>query len=656
MSDINLRRILIGKPLATDQAIHERLNIPRALAVFSSDALSSSAYATEAILLVLLAAGAGALGLSWPIAIGIAILLVIVAISYYQTIHAYPNGGGAYIVSADNLGRVPGLIAAAALLIDYILTVAVSISAGVAAMTSAFPEVTPFRVHIALGFVAIITIMNLRGVKESGTVFAIPTYAFIVGMLGLIAVGVVRVATGNVPAMPEEVRALAEHSTLEAAGSLTLFLLLRAFAAGCTALTGVEAISNGIPAFKPPESKHAGQTMILMVALLSTMFVGVTFLANHFPIVVIHNSEVTVLSQVALEVFGGHNFFYYYLQFATLAILVLAANTAYADFPRLASLIARDRYLPRQLTNLGDKLVFSNGIILLAVIASLLIVIFDAEEHNLLPLYAVGVFLSFTLSQSGMVVHWLKDRQKTGFKPTTGWYARLVINGFGATCTFIVMLVLMVTKFAEGAWVVMLAIPVLMYLFIQIHKHYEQVAASLTLDGLKPGPIYDVHPDRSSLPVVVLMNSLNRCSLQALEYAMRLSQNVRVCSIGVEESAIERLKQQWERWHLQHIPLDVVSSPYREVGKPLIEYLHRLDARSNEQIPTMVVLPQFVVSRWWEQFLHNQTTTAIRDALHHDQIARGRGRPVIDVPYRIGDERYEPASLQLKDVAQPIAK
>lgn len=647
---MNIRRIILGQPLATSQAIHQRLSKAKALAVFSSDALSSSTYATEAILLVLIAAGTGALGVSWWIALGIAALMIVVAFSYFQTIHAYPNGGGAYIVSKDNLGIIPGLTAASALLIDYVLTVAVSVSAGTAALSSAFPELAPYRVHAALLIVAFITVMNLRGVKESGTFFSIPTYMFIIGMLFMIGVGFIRVLTGTVtPVPPPAPEVLAEE--LKFTGGLTLFLVLRAFAAGCTALTGIEAISNGIPAFKPPESRNAGQTLMVMVALLCTMFIGTTFLANQYQVVAVHHSDTTVLSRIAGAVFGEGSVLFFYMQFSTLLILSLAANTAYADFPRLAAIISRDRYLPRQLTNLGDRLVFSNGIITLAVLASILIVLFDAREHNLLPLYAVGVFLSFTLSQSGMVVHWLKERKLPNFKPNLGWRLHIGINGFGAVCTFVVMIVLMATKFVEGAWIVMLAIPVLMAGFISIHRHYETVAASLTLDGIEPGPIsdrYQVYTDRNHTRVVVLMNSLNRCSLQALEYALRISDNVRVCTIEVEPDSVERLQKRWQDWQLK-IPLDIVPSSYREIGRPLIQYLHTLDEESDECIPTVVVLPEFVVSHWWERLLHNQTSVAIRAALYHDQITRGRGRPVIDVPYRIGDDLYEPLALPVRN-------
>ncbi|MDX2078707.1 MAG: APC family permease [bacterium] len=637
---VAIRRLFIGAPLATDQAVHQRLSKVKALAVFSSDALSSTSYATEAILLVLIGVGAGALGISWPIALGITGLLILVASSYYQTVHAYPNGGGAYIVAKENLGIYPGLVAAASLLIDYILTVAVSVSAGVAALSSAFPMFAEYRVPIALCIIAFITLINLRGVKESGTFFAIPTYAFLLGIFGLITVGIIRIITGNVP--PALVDQVVVHDLASATNGLTLFIILRAFAAGCTALTGIEAISNGIPAFKKPESKNAGQTLIVMVALLSTMFVGITFLANYFPIHVEHHMQQTVLSQIAGEVFGDGSFLFYYIQIATLMILSLAANTAFADFPRLASLISNDRYLPRQLRNFGDRLVYSNGIIALSVIAGVLVVLFDAREHNLLPLYAVGVFTSFTLSQSGMVIHWLRERQKEAFKPTSGWVFRLGLNAFGAVCTFVVGVVLLVTKFTEGAWIVMVAVPILISMFLAIHNHYNEVAKSLTLDGIKRGRFVLPSETRNHIPMVVLMNSLNRCSLQALEYALSVSDRVRVCVVSVDPADVQRLREKFKELHLDAGMIDVVESPYREVGKPLIDYLHLVDEKSEIKIPTMVLLPEFVVSKWWQRFLHNGTSVSIREALYHDQIARGKGRPVINVPYRIGDTLYQP--------------
>lgn len=642
MGNLTFRRVLIGSKLATSEAAHQRLTKIKALAVFSSDALSSTAYATEAIMLVLVAAGSAALGVSLPIAIGIALLMLLVASSYYQTIHAYPNGGGAYIVAKENLGIWPGLTAAASLLIDYVLTVAVSVSAGVAALTSAFDGLEPFRVHFALLIVVFITIINLRGVKESGTFFAIPTYAFVVGMFVMIVIGLFRILSGDIPdSAPIAGQPL--HDTTETVHTLTLFLVLRAFAGGCTALTGIEAISNGIPAFQKPESDNAGKTLIAMVLILSCMFIGLTFLANHFPIeVTAEEGHATVLSQVARNVFGSNTPLFYYLQFATLFILSLAANTAYADFPRLASLIAKDRYLPRQLTNLGDRLVFSNGILLLALLASALIVIFRAREHNLLPLYAVGVFLSFTLSQSGMVVHWLKDRHKEGFTPTTPWYFHIVLNGFGAVCTFVVLVILLATKFVEGAWLVAVAIPLVILFVVSIHRHYQRVAASLTLDGIEP---YELSPvsfgAKNHVPVVVLLNSLNRASLQALEYAVRLSNDVRAVTMEVEPEQTERLAQRWRQWRIE-VPLDVIETPFREVGTPLIDYLHQRDEIEHENVPTAVIIPEFVVDKWYERWLHNGTALAIRAALVEDQIAKGKGRPIITVPYRIGETLYEP--------------
>jgi len=633
-----IRRVVIGEPLKTSDFVHQRLTKVKALAVFSSDALSSSAYATEAILLVLVAAGSIALGLSWYIALGIAALLLIVAFSYFQTIHAYPNGGGAYIVSKDNLGTGAGLVAASSLLIDYTLTVAVSVSAGVAALSSAFPALQGYRIPMALLIVVFITVMNLRGVKESGTFFSIPTYAFIAAMLTMIAFGVFKVVLGDVPAEPVDIDGLEESG--RALTSLTLFLVLRAYAAGCTALTGVEAISNGIPAFEEPESSNAAKTLISMVLILSTMFLGITFLANHYPVIV--SEEVTILSQLGRLIFGEGSVLFFFLQFSTLFILSLAANTAFADFPRLSSLIAQDRYLPRQLTNLGDRLVFSNGIILLVVMASILIVIFRAREHNLLPLYAVGVFLSFTLSQLGMVIHWLKARKKPGFKPTWSWRFKLALNAFGALCTFVVLNILLITKFVEGAWIVAVAIPLVVLVFVYIHRHYKEVAHSLSLGDLAP---YPIHPTlikcSNNMPIVVLANSLNRASLQAIEYAIHLSDNVRVCAIGSETQAIEALKAKWNEWHIE-IPLDIVESPYRELANPLLDYLHERDHESGVRVPVMVIMPEFVVEHWWDQYLHNQTAKMIKFALSHDHIERGRGRPVLTVPYQIGEELYEP--------------
>jgi hypothetical protein len=433
----------------------------------------------------------------------------------------------------------------------------------------------------------------------------------------------------------------------------SIFLMFRAFAGGCTALTGVEAISNGIPAFKQPESDNAAKTLLLMVTILVSMFLGITFLANRFDLVAYEGMERTILSQLGQAVFGEGSWLFYYLQFSTLFILSLAANTAYADFPRLASLIAADRYLPRQLTTLGDRLVFSNGIIALAILSSFLIIGFNAREHNLLPLYAVGVFLSFTLSQTGMVIHWLKVRHHEGFKPTNGWRFKIGMNAFGACCTFIVLLILLITKFIEGAWIVAVTIPILMYIFTRIHRHYSEIAESLSIADMEP---VTLRPDPNIVnerPIVVLVSGLHRSSVQALEYALSLSRNVRAVTIAISDESTEHLQQKWKEWDIQ-LPLDVVDSPYRELGRPLVDYLHSIDEKYRFEIPTAVVIPEFVVRRWHERWLHNQTAVAIRFAMYRDQLARGRGRPVITVPYRIGEKLYEPIGVGEGKVAAQL--
>src|SRR5437868_6527648 len=465
-----LKRWLVGPPMPLAQARHERLSKRVALAVFSSDALSSVAYATEEILLILVLAGTAALHYSVPIALAITALLAIVAISYQQTIHAYPSGGGSYIVARENLGSVPGLVAAAALLVDYVLTVSVSVAAGVAAVTSAMPHLAEHKVAIGVGCVAVIALANIRGVRESGRIFAVPTYFFIVSFGILLLEGFSRLATGSLPATPPP--------DIPAVEALTWFLILRAFASGCTAMTGIEAISNGIPAFRPPESRNAAITLGWMAVILSTMFAGLTVLADRLGIVPV--ATETVVSQIARRLHGT-GVFYYMIQAATALILVLAANTSFADFPRLSSLLARDRFVPRQFANLGERLVFSNGILVLAGMAAVLLVIFGGETHALIPLYAVGVFISFTLSQSGMVRRWLRVRGP-------GWPHRLAINAIGALTTGIVTLVIAVTKFTHGAWIVVLVIPMLVAGFIAMRRHYDDVAMQLSLDGWEGPP------------------------------------------------------------------------------------------------------------------------------------------------------------------------
>ena len=604
---------LLGRPLPTSAAIHERLSKVKALAVFSSDALSSTAYATEEILLALILAGSLALGFSWPISVAIVVLLLIVGFSYRQTIHAYPNGGGSYIVAKDNLGQFPGLVAGSALLIDYVLTVAVSVSAGVAALISALPTLQAYRVEIAVGWVALLTLANMRGVRESGTIFAVPTYAFILSFVVMLGAGFYRVLTGAGPVEVVHVEDITPTQTL------TTFLVLRAFASGCTALTGVEAISNGVPAFKKPESVNASTTLTWMVTILTSLFLGVTYLAQYYGIHPLEPDATgyqTVVSQIARAVFGT-GLMYYIIQGSTALILALAANTAYADFPRLASLIARDRYLPRQFTNVGHRLAFSNGIVVLGALSILLLILFQGETHALIPLYAVGVFLSFTLSQSGMVVHWWRLRDE-------GWVRHMVINGIGAVATFVVLMVIAITKFALGAWIVVVLIPTFVVMFLRIHRHYVQVADQLSLRSWTPPA------PASHNTVIVPVGDIHRGVVQALRYARLLSDDVRAIHIEVDPARTERLRSRWGEWG-QGIKLILVPSPYRSTLSTLIQYLEEVDTERDDDVIT-VVLPEFVPRHWWENLLHNQTSWILNTALRFQ-----RNKVVVAVRYQLDE-------------------
>ena len=585
------KRFVVGKPIPAHLAHHERLSRVTGLAVLSSDALSSVAYATEEILRVLILTGAAALTLSAPIAIVIATILAIVVFSYRQTIHAYPTGGGAYIVAKDNLGELPALIAAASLLIDYILTVAVSIAAGVAAITSAFPQWHVNRVELTLGFVVVLMVGNLRGIRESGNIFAIPTYFFIVTTLGLIGVGIWRVVSGDVQPVvtPDPVRS--------EGASLTMFLVLRAFANGCTAMTGVEAVSNGVPAFRPPEAKNAAATMLMMAVLSIAMFLGITLLSQTYHI--LPSERETVVSQLARGVFGDRGAAYYAVQAATMLILVLAANTAYADFPRLASILARDRYVPRQFMNQGDRLAFSNGIVGLSAFAGVLLVAFGGDTHSLIPLYMIGVFVSFTLSQAGMVLHW---RREGG----AGWRTSAAINGAGALVTGVVLIVVAITKAAEGAWIILLLIPLNVVLFRVTRRHYDIVASQLTLRGWQ-------RRARRHNTVLVPISGIQRAVVGAVDYARTLSSDVRAIYVNLDTSATEHLKREWEQWG-DGVPLVVLQSPYRSLMEPLLDYIERVSAEQPEGYVT-IVLPEFVPARWWHHLFHNQRALLIKGAL-----------------------------------------
>ena len=605
------KRLLVGEPIPSHLAHHERLSRVTGLAVLSSDALSSVAYATEEILRVLLVGGVGALALVTPIGAAIAVILAIVAFSYRQTIHAYPSGGGAYIVAKDNLGRLPSLTAAAALLIDYVLTVAVSVAAGVAAVTSAFPAVHVGRVEIALGFVVLLAIGNLRGIRESGRIFAAPTYFFIGSIFVMVTLGAWRYFTGSLAPVPGDTVPL--H--VAHAGDLTTFALLTAFSNGCTAMTGVEAVSNGVPAFRPPESRNASATLVTMAAIAITMFMGITLLAHACQVV--PTETETVVSQIARAVFGGRGALYFAVQAATMLILVLAANTAYADFPRLASIVARDRFLPRQFMSQGDRLAFSNGILILSALAAGLLIVFDGDTHALIPLYMIGVFISFTLSQAGMVLHWRRERQ-------AGWKTSAAVNAVGALATFVVLCVVAVTKAAEGAWIIMLMIPMLIGLFTVTRRHYDEVAASLSLRGWRPEP-------QGGNVVIVPVGGLQRAVVKALGYATHLSTDVRGVYVDIDPAASAEVRKNWPEWG-QGAELVVLDSPYRSLLEPLLEYIEQVQAADPAGFVT-VILPEFVPKRLWQNVLHNQHALLIKAALLFK-----RNVVVTSVPFHIGDQ------------------
>ena len=612
-----LKRLLVGRPLATTEQEHQRIPKVIGLAVFSSDAISSTAYATEEILFVT-AVGASSLMLGLetliPIAIAVALLLAIVAFSYRQTIFAYPSGGGSYVVSRENLGENPSLVAAASLLVDYILTVAVSISAGVAAISSipAFSDVAKHRVLVGIFLIVLITLANLRGIKESGRLFAAPTYLYIVMISALIIYGLVRAfILKDISNIPFDQKAF--DGTLESGGTLGLFLILKGFSSGAVALTGVEAISNGVPAFKKPESKNAAATLVWMAVILGTLFMGISILAHHLQPYPSH--DITVLAQLGIQVFGQGAVFFV-LQIATALILILAANTAYADFPRVASVIAFDEYLPHQMRNRGDRLVFSNGVLILATAAIVLIVAFGGVTTALIPLYAVGVFTSFTLSQAGMVRHHQKQREEN-------WRRHAIMNGIGSVATLIVLVIVATTKFTSGAWVPLVLIPLIILLFKAIRRHYLRVdralKANLTSEMTRPR--------RNT--VVVLVGNVNGGVLQALSYAKSLNPNylVAVRLVDSDEEAAEANKVWLDAGF--DIPLETVYSPYRELRRPLLEFLDRLDEKYENDNVT-VIIPEFVVSHWWENILHNQSALRIKRWL----LLRP-GTMVTSVPYHI---------------------
>lgn len=658
-----LRRLLLGRPLATAEVVHTHLPKRLALAVFSSDALSSTAYATEEILRVLLLVSAGgamapAVGLVWPIAIGIAALLWIVALSYRQTIGAFPQGASAYLVAKENLGQIPSLVAAASLLTDYILTVAVSVAAGIAALKSAVPALHDHSVAACLACVLFLTIANLRGARESGTLFAIPTYGFVGMMFLMIGLGLFQTIAGTTPPPSAQTwtieRALVVTPGGAALAPVTLFVLLRAFAAGCTALTGVEAISDGIPAFRPPQARNASTTLLWMVAILTTMFLGVSFLAQSLQTPALPESVAgyeTVVSQIGRRVFSYLPALYYLLIAFSSAILLIAANTAFQDFPRLASLLGRDGFLPRQLADLGDRLVFQNGILALAGSAGLLLLVFQGHVASLLPLYAVGVFTSFTLSQASMVRHWLDERRGN-------WIPRLSMNAVGATATAVVLVVIGITKFNTGhptglrvgtydlrygAWIVVALVPLLVGLFRKIHGHYADVARFLQSQNFPR--LTTEHPVHHI--VLVLVPGLHQGIFPAIEYALSLSADTRAVHIETDPIRTPTIKEEWER-HIEGVPLLILESPYRNLLDPLIDYIREvIEERREEQVT--VVIPELIATRrWWHRLLHGSAAVRVRRAL-----AQTPG--VVVTSYRYIAEENAPLSREDADRAAAAA-
>jgi len=621
------RSWLIGNPLQTADAPHQTIGKAVGLAVFASDALSSTAYATQEIMIILAAAGSGAMGYVFPISLAIVVLMGIVTFSYEQTVHAYPGGGGAYIVARDNLGELPAQTAGAALLTDYILTVAVSVSSGVAQITSAFPDLYPYRVHLGVSAVMLIMLINLRGVKESGVTFAIPTYFFVSTMFITVGYGFFRYFTGGLGVVVDPPE-FAVHGALQV---VTPFLLLHAFSSGTAALTGIEAISNGITAFKEPRSRNAGITLLWMSTILATLFLGISFLVGQ--IHAVPSEAETVISQLARTVYGGQGGFYLAIIAGTAIILIMAANTAFADFPRLGALQAKDGFLPRQFAFRGSRLVYSRGIIFLAIIASLLIIFFQASVTRLIPLYAIGVFLSFTLSQTGMARRWWKSGhlkpgeqvQEPGsvnvFDPH--WKFKMAVNGFGAVLTFIVMWVFAITKFKDGAFIIIFVIPTLIAIFLAIHYHYKTLAQKLTLEN------YTSTPGTARHRVLLLIANVHCGSLAALKYARMLSADVTAVHVSIDPGETEKVREKWGMYG-DGTRLVILDSPYRLLVEPIMQYIQMLLSvrQSNETIT--VVVPQFVPQKWWQNLLHHQTALLLRFGLIFKP-----GLVIVEVPYQV---------------------
>ena len=606
-----LKHLLVGSPLPTHQLDEKRLNKVRALATFSPDALSSIAYANQEIYLGLMVAGAAGLQLAWPIGLAITGLLVIVAISYLQTIQGYPSGGGSYIVARENLGTVPGLFAGAALLIGYLLTAAVSLTAGVEALASAFPVFWEHRILAALILLGLMTLANLRGLRETGTLMSVPVYLFLGTYLPMLAYGIFRLFQSG---------PIALESTAPAPTTpLTAFLIIHAFATGCTALTGIEAISNGVPVFQPPEARNAGRTLIIMAILMAILFAGSIGLTQFLGITA--GPDETILSALSRQLLGSGPL-YLLIQISTTLILTVAANTSFAGFPRLTAILASDGFLPRQLTSLGDRLVFANGIVLLSIATGVLIIAFGGDSHALVPLFAVGVFLAFTLSQAGMVIHWFRNRQM-------GWQIKALINSIGALTTGATVLLIGVSKFLEGAWITILLIPLLVIGFHQIRAHYQQMGRELSLRGLPPS-LRPSPPPR----VIVPISGVHRGVIDAVDFSRTISNDICAVYIELDPGAAAKVRETWQRW-FPDISLVVLQSPYRSIVGPLLDFLDETDRQHHDGRLATVVLPEFIPARWWHSLLHNQTTWLIKTALLYGRHNQGIQRVIIDIPYHL---------------------
>ena len=605
------RGILFGHRLRTEEEAEERVSNRTGLAIFASDNISSSAYATEETMRTLALAGTAALALTMPITVAILVVLAIVVTSYLQVIKAYPNGGGGYIVARENLGTIAGLVAAAALLIDYFLTVSVSVAGGLLAITTALPELDAVRVELGVGFIALMTIGNLRGIREAGVVFAGPTYFYAASVLGILAIGFYRVITGDVPAP------VAPPRVLEGGEALGAFLILRAFASGSVGLTGTEAVADGITAFKKPEARNGGIVLVTMALLFTTLFFGISFLATHLGIQVDATETKSVLGLLAQSIVGDGAYFYV-LQAATAIILILAANTSFSGFPRLASILASHRFLPRQFAQRGDRLAFSFGIIALAVVATLLLVAFKASVSGLIPLYTVGVFIAFTLSQAGLVRRWWRMRER-------GWRIRIAVNGLGTVVTAGVTIVVAATKFALGAWMVLAILPVIVFLMWQVNRHYRRVESELAIPRTTRATL-----GARRARIIVPVSRVDRSALEALSVATGLVGDVSALHISFDDEGAAAFKERWARLGTG-VPLEVIVSPYRAITRPLHNYLNAIDDGDPSR-PVVVVLAEFVPHHWWDTILHNQTALRLKlDLFSRPNTA------VIDVPHHLDD-------------------